>query len=153
MNSSSDRIEKQVVLKAPVKRVWRALTDAQEFGSWFGIKVAGQFAPGVRVTCQITNPGYEHITMNITIEKMEPERVFSWRWIPHAIEPGRDYSAEAPTLVVFELQEVAGGTLLKVTESGFDRVPADRRAQAYRGNESGWEQQMQRIEKHVSAAT
>jgi uncharacterized protein YndB with AHSA1/START domain len=153
MNSSSDRIEKQVVLQAPVKRVWRALTDAQEFGGWFGIKLGGPFAPGARMTGQVTHPGYEHITMNITIEKMEPERIFSWRWNPHPIEPGRDYSSEAPTLVVFELQEVAGGTLLKVTESGFDRIPPDRRAQAYRGNEGGWEQQMRLIEKHVSAAT
>jgi len=149
---NTDRIEKQVVLKAAPKRVWRALTDAQEFGAWFGVKLAGRFAPGARMSGPVTHPGYEHIIMHITIEKMEPERVFSWRWHPHAIEPQRDYSAEPTTLVVFELQATPGGTLLKVTESGFDGIPAARRSQAYRGNEGGWEMQMQQIATHLAAA-
>jgi uncharacterized protein YndB with AHSA1/START domain len=148
--NSTDRIEKQVVLKAPVKRVWRAVTDAGEFGSWFGVKLAGSFAAGKEISGQITYPGYEHLTMAITIEKIEPERLFSFRWHPNAIVPNKDYSAEPTTLVVFELSEVAGGTLVKVTESGFDKLPAERREQAYRGNEGGWAEQMRNIEKYVS---
>ena len=147
---NTDRIEKQVVLKAPLKRVWRALTDAHEFGGWFGVKLAGRFTPGARISGPVTYPGYEHLTMDITIEKMEPERVFSWRWHPHAIEPQRDYSAEPTTLVVFELQAVPGGTLLKVTESGFDGIPAARRSQAYRGNEEGWAMQVKQIATHLT---
>src|SRR3981081_972188 len=108
--SSTDRIEKQILLKAPRQRVWQALTNAQEFGSWFGVKLAGSFAPGAEISGPITYPGYEHLTMYITIEKIEPERLFSWRWRPNAIEPGKDYSAEPTTLVVFELQEAPGGT-------------------------------------------
>jgi uncharacterized protein YndB with AHSA1/START domain len=148
--TSTDRIEKQVLLRAPRSRVWRALTDSQAFGEWFGVKLADPFTPGARVRGAITHPGYEHLTFEITIEQMEPERLFSWRWHPHAIDPGTDYSAEPTTLVVFELAEVADGTLLKVVESGFDGIPLERRLEAYRGNEGGWEWQMQSIEKYVS---
>jgi uncharacterized protein YndB with AHSA1/START domain len=148
--SNTDRIEKQVLLKAPVERVWRALTDAAEFGSWFGVKLSGSFAPGEEISGPITHPGYEHLTMYITIEKIEPERLFSWRWRPNAIDPGKDYSAEPTTLVVFELRETPDGTLVKLTESGFDQLPAERREQAFRGNEGGWEQQLVNIGKHVS---
>jgi uncharacterized protein YndB with AHSA1/START domain len=151
--NSTDRIEKQVLLKAPVKRVWHALTDAKEFGSWFGVKLTGSFSPGAEISGPITNPGYEHLTMYITIEKIVPERLFSWRWRPNAIDPNKDYSAEPTTLVVFELQEAPGGTLVKLTESGFDKLPPERREQAYRGNEGGWEQQMVNLEKHVSKTT
>src|SRR2546428_7108228 len=151
MNSSStDRIERMVVVQAPRRRVWRALTDAEEFGTWFGVKVEGAFAPGARVRGAITHPGYEHLTWEITIERMEPERLFSWRWHPYAVEPGVDYSQEPPTLVVFELEDVAKGTRLTVVESGFDQVPLARRAQAYRMNEEGWTHQVQAIARYVT---
>jgi hypothetical protein len=116
------------------------------------VEVAGAFAPGARVRGKIVNPKYAHLTMEIVIEKMEPQRLFSWRWHPAAIDEGVDYSAEPMTLVAFELEEVAGGTQLTVVESGFDRVPPARRARAFDLNEHGWEEQMKRIERHVSAA-
>jgi uncharacterized protein YndB with AHSA1/START domain len=148
--SSTDRIERKILLRAPRSRVWRALTDPVEFGTWFGVKVEGTFAPGAQVTGTITHKGYEHIRWDITVERMEPERLFSWRWHPYAIEAGVDYSAEPPTLVAFELVEVEGGTQLTVVESGFDRVPLARRAQAYRMNGEGWAVQMQAIERHLA---
>ena len=147
--SPTDRIERMVVIGAPRSRVWRALTDPAEFGTWFGVKVEGAFAPGARVRGAITHPGYEHVTWDMAIERMEPERVFSWRWHPYAVEPGVDYSHETPTLVVFELEEVAEGTRLTVVESGFDQVPLARRAQAYRMNEQGWTHQVQAIAGYV----
>jgi uncharacterized protein YndB with AHSA1/START domain len=149
---SADRIEKRILLRAPVSRVWRALTDAPQFGEWFGVKFSGDFAPGIRLRGQITHPGYEHVPFEITIERMEPERLFSWRWHPHAIDPKVDYSAEPTTLVVFELQHTPEGTLLTVVESGFEGIPLSRRLDAYRGNERGWEAQMQAIERYVSQA-
>ena len=149
---STDRIEKSIQLKAPRSRVWRALTDAASFSEWFGVKMAGPFAPGARVQGKVTHPGFEHVPFEITIEQMEPERLFSWRWHPHQIDPKLDYSTEPATLVVFELQEVDGGTLLKVVESGFDGIPQFRRGEAYRGNEQGWSIQMQAIERYVKPA-
>lgn len=148
----TDRIEKRVLLRAPRARVWRALADAEAFGEWFGVKLAGSFAPGARVRGQVTHKGYEHVPFEITIERMEPERLFSWRWHPYAVDPKADYSTEPTTLVVFELEEVADGTLLTVVESGFDRIPLARRAEAYRGNEQGWAEQMKAIERYVSQA-
>jgi uncharacterized protein YndB with AHSA1/START domain len=148
---STDRIEKSVVLRAPRSRVWRALTDPQEFGAWFGVKLESAFTPGARVRGSITSAGYEHLTMEITIEQVDPERLFSYRWHPYAIDPGVDYSGEPTTLVEFRLEEVAGGTRLTVTESGFDRVPLARRADAFRMNDAGWAEQVKNIEKHVSA--
>src|SRR5437773_1944548 len=148
--SETDRIERQILLRVPRSRVWRALTDPVEFGTWFGVKVGGTFAPGARVRGQITHKGYEHVTWDITIERMEPERLFSWRWHPYAVEPGVDYSDETPTLVVFELQDVPEGTRLTVVESGFDQVPLARRAQAYRMNEQGWTHQVQAIARYVA---
>ncbi len=150
--TSTDRIEKKVLLHASPARVWQALADAQAFGQWFGVELTGRFAPGARVSGKITHEGYEHVPFEITVERMEPERLFSWRWHPHAIEPGADYSAEPTTLVVFELEEVEEGTLLTVVESGFDGIPLARRAQAYRGNEEGWALQMQAIERYVGHA-
>jgi len=147
-----DRIEKQVLLRAPRSRVWQALADARSFGEWFGVELAGAFAPGARLRGKITHPGYEHVPFEITVERMEPERLFSWRWHPNAIDPATDYSGEPTTLVVFRLEEVAGGTLLTVVESGFDSIPPARRAEAYRGNEGGWEAQMKAIERYVGRA-
>ena len=149
---SADRIEKSVLLRAPRARVWRALADVEAFGEWFGVKLTGSFAPGARLRGQVTHKGYEHVPFEITIERMEPERLFSWRWHPHAIDPHADYSAEPTTLVVFELEEVTGGTLLTVVESGFEGIPLHRRGEAYRGNEQGWTLQMQAIERYVSQA-
>ena len=150
MTTSTDRIEKQVLLKAPRKRVWRALTDSAEFGSWFRVLLKDPFSPGKEIAGPVLHPGYEHLTWRVTVEKMEPERLFSWRWKPHAIDPNKDYSHEPTTLVTFELTEVPGGTLLKVTESGFDGIPLDRRETAFRGNSEGWAIQMGNIERHVT---
>ena len=149
MPSSTDAIVRTVTLRVPRTRVWRALTDAREFGTWFGVKVDGAFAPGAHMRGQITHPGYEHITWDITVDRMEPERLFSWRWHPYAVEPDVDYGAEPPTLVVFELVDVPEGTRLTVTESGFDDVPLARRAQAYKMNGDGWTWQMTSIESYL----
>jgi uncharacterized protein YndB with AHSA1/START domain len=147
---NTDRIEKQVVIKAPRSRVWRALSDTGEFGEWFRVKLTGRFTAGQSIAGQILHPGYEHLTWKVTIEKVEPERYFSWRWHPNGVDPNKDYSREPSTLVAFELQDVPEGTLLKVTESGFDGIPLERREQAYRGNSEGWTIQVGNIENYVS---
>ena len=148
---SNDRIEKELVLRAPRSRVWRALTNAQELGTWFGVKLQGAFTAGARVQGRITIPGYEHVTMEVTIVSLEPERCFSWRWHPNAVETGVDYSAEPTTLVEFRLEEVAGGTRLTVVESGFEGIPLARRAEAFEANDGGWTVQLENIGRHVSA--
>src|SRR6266850_7239468 len=153
MNPSTDRIEREILLKAPRSRVWRALSDAEEFGDWFGVALKGKtFAAGQRVAGQITYPGYEHIVFDVLIERMEPERLLSLRWHPAAVVPSVDYSKEQSTLVVFELKEAPGGTLLRLVESGFDALPPARRLEAFRMNSGGWDIQMQNIEKHVAAS-
>jgi uncharacterized protein YndB with AHSA1/START domain len=152
MASQTDRIEKKIVLAAPRMRVWRALSDSKEFGAWFGASFTRPFAPGATVQGTITTKGYEGFKFEITIERMEPERLLSFRWHPYAVDPKVDYSRETPTLVVFELEEVSGGTQLKVVESGFDRVPAARRAEAFRMNDQGWGIQLKNIERHVTEA-
>ena len=153
MNTSTDRIERNILLKAPRARVWRALTDAAEFGDWFGVDFRGKaFVAGKPVQGKVTYPGYEHISMEVTIERIVPERLLSWRWHPAAIDPAIDYSQEPTTLVVFELEEVDGGTLLTVVESGLDKIPLARRATVFRLNTSGWDEQMLNIEKHVAAS-
>jgi uncharacterized protein YndB with AHSA1/START domain len=146
---TTDRIEKSVRLEAPPARVWRALTDAREFGEWFGVELAGEFAPGAHVRGRITHVGYQHLTWEATIERMEPERLFSFRWHPYAVEPGVAYSAEPTTLIVFELHEVEDGTLLTLVESGFDRIPLARRAEAFAMNDEGWAAQMKAIAEYV----
>ena len=147
---STDRIEKKVFLRAPRSRVWRALTNDREFGTWFGVELKGTFQPGARLKGRITHKGYEHLTMDVTVDKMEPERMVSWRWHPNAIDSRLDYASEPTTLVVFELEEVEGGTMLTVVESGFDRIPVERRAEAYRGNDEGWAVQVESIKRHVT---
>src|SRR5262245_20076090 len=124
--TTTDRIEKQILLRHPRSRVWRALTDSREFGSWFGALFNEPFKLGARVSGKVTHKGYEHMTMDIEIDRMEHERLFSWRWHPGASDPGDDFSQESSTLVVFTLEDVQGGTLLKVVESGFDQVPLAR---------------------------
>jgi len=146
----TDRIEKQIELKAPVSRVWRALTDHREFGEWFRVRIDGPFVPGQVSTGNITYPGYEHLKWEAVVQKMEPEKLLSFTWHPYAIDPKMDYSGEPQTLVEFTLDPVPGGTLLRVTESGFDKIPGNRRAEAFRMNDGGWAQQMKNIEKHVS---
>ena len=148
---STDRIEKNIVLQAPRARVWRAIASAEEFGAWFGVQLVGGFAPGARLTGRITTPGYEHLTMEIAVERVDPERLISYRWHPYAIEPGVDYSDEPATLVEFHLAEVPGGTQLTVVESGFDHLPLARRAEALRMNDQGWAEQMKNIERYVAA--
>ncbi|KGX72181.1 hypothetical protein Y026_2214 [Burkholderia pseudomallei TSV28] len=152
MNTSTDRIEKRIVLNAPRSRVWRALTNADEFGAWFRVDLAGQtFEAGRCVEGRITYPGYEHLVLRMRIERIEPEHRFSYHWHPAAIDPAVDYAQETPTLVVFELADVAGGTLLTVVESGFDKLPIERRAEAFRMNDGGWGEQMTNIAAHVDA--
>ena len=149
---NTDRIEEKVFLRVPRARVWRALTDAEEFGAWFGVKLAGAFAPGASVKGTITEKGYEGLPFEIVVQRIEPQRLFSWRWHPYAVDPEVDYSAEPPTHVVCELEEVAGDTLLTVVESGFDGVPDARRAEAYRMHVEGWAAQMKSIERYLAKA-
>lgn len=147
---STDRIERSIVLKAPRSRVWKALSDPAEFGAWFRAELGGEtFAPGQTARGAITHPGFEHVTLELQVERVEPERVFAYRWHPYAIEPGVDYAAEPTTLVEFTLEDVDGGTRLTVVESGFDAIPVARRDEAYRMNSGGWEAQMHNIARHV----
>jgi uncharacterized protein YndB with AHSA1/START domain len=146
----NDRIEKQIDLKAPVSRVWRALTDYLEFGEWFRVKLEGPFVVGKVSRGELTFPGYEHLQMEVVVQKIEPERYFSYTWHPYALDPKVDYSQETPTLVEFTLEKSAKGTLLKVTESGFDKIPSARRQEAFRMNENGWAQQLKSIESYVA---
>jgi len=160
---NTDRIEKKILLRAPRQRVWRALSDSTEFGSWFGMKFDGPFAPGASMRCVIVpttvnadvaaaQKPYEGTPFEITIEQMEPERLFSFRWHPGAVEPDIDYSVEPTTLVVFVLEEVAEGIMLTVTESGFDRIPLARRAKAFTENEEGWTMVVKLIDEYLAHA-
>ena len=148
--TSTDRIEKRVALGAPRSRVWRAITRADEFGAWFGIKLEGAFAEGAAVRGTITNPGYEHIALEMLVERIQPERLFSYRWHPYAVDTSVDYTQEPTTLVEFRLDEAGGETILTIVESGFDRLPASRRAEAFRMNDNGWTSQLKRIERYVA---
>ncbi len=145
-----DRIEKRMELKAPVARVWRALTDYREFGQWFRVKLDGPFVAGQVSRGHVTYPGYEHLKWEAVVQKMEPKRLFSFTWHPYAIDPNADYSQETPTLVEFRLEKSAGGTLLLLTESGFNKLPKERRLEAFRRNDGGWTMQMKNIEEHVT---
>jgi len=146
----SNTIEKRIELKAPVSRVWRAITDHREFGEWFKVDLEGPFVPGQVARGRITHPGYEHVTWQVTVKEMQPEKLFSFTWHPYAIDPDVDYSGEPPTLIEFRLEPTATGTLLVVTESGFDNIPAHRRDEAFRMDEKGWAQQVKNIESHVA---
>ena len=160
---STDRIEKQILLRAPLERVWRALTDAKEFGSWFGMEFDGPFAPGACLRGTIVSTTvdadvaraqkeFEGLAFDITVEQVEPERLFSFRWHPFAVDRGVDYSAEPTTLIVFKLEEMTGGVMLTVTESGVDRIPLARRAKAFTANEEGWGIQVKLIEAYLARA-
>jgi uncharacterized protein YndB with AHSA1/START domain len=160
---STDRIEKKVLLRAPLNRVWRAIADSHEFGTWFGLKFDGPFVQGATlrgvivpstVNAEITRVERPHegVVFDITIEKIEPERLFSFRWHPHAVRRGYDYSNEPTTLVVFTLEEVADGVMLTITESGFDRIPLARRAEAFLANDEGWSMMVRAIGDYLVKA-
>jgi len=147
------RIEKQIEIAAPVARVWQALTDARQFGEWFRVKLDGPFVAGQPVGGQLSFPGYEHLRMKLVVKAIEPTSYFSYTWHPYAVDPKKDYSGEVPTLVEFHLEEMPGGTLLRLTESGFDKIPMERYADAFRMNTHGWEQQLENIRAYAGKAS
>jgi len=160
---STDRIEKKVLLHAPLKRVWTALANSTEFGTWFGMKFDGPFVPGAlmrgvivptKVNAEVAKAQqkYDGMPVEITIEKMEPERLFSFRWHPYAIERGVNYSAEPTTLIEFVLEEMRDGVMLTVTESGFDQIPLVRRVKAFTANEEGWGMVVKILEEYLVRA-
>ena len=149
--ASSDRIEKQLTLDARRSRVWRALTDVTQFNTWFGVALSTPFAPGAEVSGRISIRNYEDVTMTIWIETMEPERFFSFRWHPYAVEKGVDYAAEPTTLVSFTLEDVPGGTRLTIVESGFDAIPESRRTKAFTMNSKGWDGQAENIRRFLAS--
>ena len=150
MTQTPDRIEKQVILNSPPVRVWQALSDPREFGEWFGVDYSNaKFIEGEDASGQITNPEYRHVTMTVTVERIVPGMLLSFRWRPYAIDPNKDYSDEPKTLVEFTIEPHGSGTLLKVRESGFDGIPAHRRDEAFRMNDGGWASQMEQIREHV----
>ena len=157
---NTDRIEKRILLRAPRSRVWRALADSGEFGTWFGMKFDRPFTPGAilsgtivgtKVDAEVAKAqkAHEGLPFEITIERVEPERLFSFRWHPFAVERDVDYSAEPTTLVEFALEDAPEGVMLTVTESGFDRIPLARRAKAFEANEGGWSKMVQVLGAYV----
>jgi uncharacterized protein YndB with AHSA1/START domain len=145
-----DRIEKTTTLRAPQSRVWRALTDPSQFAAWFGITLDDPFTVGQTARGQLTMRGRQ-FTIEFTIERMNPEDDFAYRWHPYAIDPSVDYSGEPMTLVEFRLKPVPGGTELTVIESGFDRIPPHRRDEAYRMNDGGWKSQIENLRRYVTS--
>jgi uncharacterized protein YndB with AHSA1/START domain len=148
--SSTDRIVKTIEIKASPTRVWRAITDYNEFGEWFRVALDGPFAPGQKARGRSLYPGYEHLVFEIQVEAMQSERLFSFRWHPYAVDPKQDYSSEIPTLVEFRLEKIQSGTRLTVTESGFDAIPAARRDEAFRMNSGGWAEQVRNVDSYVN---
>jgi uncharacterized protein YndB with AHSA1/START domain len=146
--ASTDRIERRILMRAPRSRVWRALTDSREFGAWFGVTSTSTFAPGARIREKVQIKGYEHLMWDVVIEEMIPERRFSWRWHPGSEPPAPN---EPMTLVVFELEDAPGGTLVTVVETGFDALPPSRFEKAFRENTDGWNEQMLSLERYVTA--
>lgn len=161
---TTDRIEKQVLLRAPLERVWNAVSDARQFGAWFGMEFDGPFREGERITGRIVpttvdvevaklQEPHRGTTFDFSVDRIEPRCRISFRWHPYAVDPTVDYSSEPTTLIVFELKEVEGGTLLTISESGFDKIPIERRAEAFKANEGGWEHQARLIRKYVEPQT
>ena len=146
---TTDRIEKRFEVSAKRSRVWRAISDANEFGAWFGMKLDRPFTSGATVFGRLTITGYEHISLEMQVQRIEPEGYFAYRWHPYPMNPKVDYSAEPTTLVEFRLEETAGGTAVTITESGFDRLPSTRRAEAFRMNEAGWTGQSKKLASYV----
>lgn len=149
--NTSNQIEKMVTIKASRSRVWRALTDYREFGAWFDVKLDSAFVAGKPCEGQMTHPGYEHVRFRVEVAEIKPEHLFSYRWHPGDCDQEQDRSSEKPTLVEFTLEEIPGGTLLRVVESGFDHIPEHRRAEAFRMNTGGWSYQMQNITRYAEA--
>ena len=149
-SQTADRIEKDIVIRAPRSRVWRAISTAEEFGEWFRVDLEGEFAEGATISGRITHPGYEHVTMAIQIQRIEPERYFSYRWHPDAVDASVDFSNEPTTLVEFIVEEADDGTAVTIIESGFDQIPLARRAKAFRMNEKGWSGQVRNLTAYVS---
>jgi len=151
--ASTDQIERSIHIQATRSRVWRAISNAQEYGQWFGAKLTGaSFAPGQHVKGPITICGHEDVIFDAIIERVEPEHLLSYRWHPYAIDPAFDYSQEQRTLVTFTLQDTADGTLLTVVESGFDQVPPGRRVTALQMNTRGWEAQLNNVARHATSS-
>ena len=161
---STDRIEKKILLRAPLKRVWRALSDSSEFGAWFGVKFDGPFVPGAHIRGKIVGTSvdddvakaqrqFKDLPFEITIDRIEPERLLSFRWHPNAVDRSRDYSHEPTTLIEFTLEQVADGVMLTVSESGFDQIPLERRAEAFKSNEQGWGIVITLVEKYLAQTT
>jgi|SRR5579859_587670 len=151
LHESTDRIERQILLRASRSRVWRAISNSDEFGAWFQAKLEGPFAAGATTRGRVAIPGYEHLKIEMTIERMVPESLMSFRWHPYPADPETDYSSEPTTLVELHLEEVEGGTELTVTESGFEGIPLARRAEAFRMNDEGWAGQLENIAKYVES--
>jgi uncharacterized protein YndB with AHSA1/START domain len=158
---STDRIEKQVLLRAPLERVWRAISDADEFGRWFGVRFDGPFVAGTSVTGVITpttvddevaklQEPYAGMSDTWQIVAVDPQRRLAFRWHPFAVAPDTEYSQEPTTLVEFTLDETADGVLLRIVESGFDAIPADRRASAFEANSEGWTAQTELVRKYLA---
>jgi uncharacterized protein YndB with AHSA1/START domain len=146
---STDRIEQRVVVRASRARVWRAISNAEEFGAWFGMKFDGAFTEGKPIRGVVTFKTVEH-TLEMVVDRIEPEHYFSYRWHPYAIDPRADYSAAPRTLVEFNLEEIDGGTAVTIVESGFDRIPLARRAEAFRMNDNGWATQIEKLAQYVA---
>lgn len=161
MTTDSDRIQKNIVLRASRERVWRAISDAKQFGTWFGVEFDGDFVVGSHLKGRIaptkvdadiakSQEPYAGMAFDIFVERIEPMRVFAFRWHPYAVEPGEEYSKEPTTLVTFVLEDAPGGISLTITESGFDQIPLERRAEAFTQNEEGWTAQTQLIQKYLA---
>ena len=157
---TDDRIEKRIVLRAPIARVWQAISDAREFGAWFGVAFDGPFVAGAPASGRIVPTSvdpevaeqqkpHEGVAFNIAVERMEPMRLFSFRWRPYALDPDVDYSAEPTTLIEFALEEEADGVVLTITESGFEGIPLERRLKAFAANDRGWTAQIGMIQKYL----
>jgi uncharacterized protein YndB with AHSA1/START domain len=149
--SDTDRVERNILINAPRDKVWRALATAEEFGAWFGANLSGQhFTPGQRVRGQFTNPEHSQFAFDAVIERMEAPRLMSYRWVPYPLDPAADLEHDEPTLVTFTLQDAPhNATLLTVVETGFDKLPAHRRAKAFQMHSQGWEIQLQNIQRHA----
>ena len=151
--TDTDRIERSIVINASRERVWRALSNAEEFGAWFGVNLAGQsFKPGQRTRGLLSGCGHEDVYFDALVERIEPQDALSFRWHPYSVDTAVDYSTEQRTLVTFMLKDAPGnGTLLTVVESGFDNIPAHRRRQAFEMHTKGWEAQLQNVVRHVGS--
>jgi len=148
--SASSTVERSTLVRAPRSRVWQALTSIQEFSKWFCVKDAdGEFTPGARLRMVSTHECGKGEEFFVDVVKMEAPETFSWRWTPGSKQPGEDTSSEPMTLVEFRLKEVEGGTLVTVTESGFDKLSLTRRIRVFEQNDKGWEIQLASLTRYA----